>query len=124
MAENRETTSGQEVSKGKLRVDYTRADARHAMVCLIQSTADEVVVDFASHPLPSVNKSEISIAVHTRIGMSYPAAKRLLMLLGGAITRYEKVFGNIEADARKRTTELRKKGGEHDDGTAKIQGST
>lgn len=114
--------------KGKVRVDYGRAESRHASICLLQSTGDEVIVDFASHPLPTGRPNEAIVSVHTRMGMSYPTAKRLALIVGQAVARYEDVFGQIQADSQQRTAELLKKGGKIDDGTAKfpkgIEGKT
>lgn len=73
----------------------------YANNCNITGTPEEIMMDFANDPaLFSTNAAEGRVDL--RIVTSYPAAKRLALILSETLRRYEERFGNVEIDPRKR----------------------
>lgn len=63
----------------KVVVKYETLSALYASQSIVNATGDEVIVDFASGPIPG--NGEQVLPIHTRIAMSPAAAKRLADLL-------------------------------------------
>ncbi len=69
-------------------------------------TAEEVILDCGLNLVrPTGNKdnpAELVFQANNRLIMSYFSAKRLAMVLGQIVRRYEQQFGEIELNAAKR----------------------
>lgn len=75
----------------QFELNEKEAEGIYANVCFIQSSASEIVIDFA-RMVPNVAKSRIQ----SRIIMTPYNAKAMLMSLEETIKRYEAQFGPLK----------------------------
>ena len=75
----------------------------YANVCMLSSTAEEMILNFGiSFPMPQTAEGRSAqMLVTNRIIMGLPAAKRLAVALSQTIRRYEDSFGVIELQRRR-----------------------
>ena len=71
---------GGDPQKVTLRVTYDSSDALFASQALVQSTAEEVFLDFSSGVVAEGSDSR-TMRIHTRIAMTHAGANRLLTAL-------------------------------------------
>jgi hypothetical protein len=124
MKESKETTEGfgEDISSEKTIEDQgrdqtgqkqirVRVDERNLQTSYMSGfrptvTAEEVILDFGLNLVrPTGNKenpAELVFQANNRLIMSYFSAKRLAMVLGQIVHRYEQQFGEIELNAAKR----------------------
>jgi len=124
MKESKETTEGfgEDISSEKTIEDQgrdqtgqkqirVRIDERNLQTSYMSGfrptvTAEEVILDFGLNLVrPTGNKdnpAELVFQANNRLIMSYFSAKRLAMVLGQIVRRYEQQFGEIELNAAKR----------------------
>jgi hypothetical protein len=90
---------------------HVRIDERNLQTSYVSGfrptmTAEEVILDFGLNVIrPTGNKenpAELVFQASNRLIMSYFSAKRLAMVLGQIVRRYEQQFGEIELNAAKR----------------------
>jgi len=124
MKESKETTEGfgEDISSEKTIEEQgrdqtghkqirVRIDERNLQTSYVSGfrptmTAEEVILDFGLNLVrPTGNKdnpAELVFQANNRLIMSYFSAKRLAMVLGQIVRRYEQQFGEIELNAAKR----------------------
>lgn len=73
----------------KLRLKYEEYSARYANQTILSGSADEVLLDFSSGPVPDAATGESVVPVHTRIAMTPAGARRLLAALQQTLKRIE-----------------------------------
>jgi hypothetical protein len=73
----------------KLRLKYEEYSARYANQTILSGSADEVMLDFSSGPVPDAATGESIVPVHTRIAMTPAGARRLLAALQQTLKRIE-----------------------------------
>jgi hypothetical protein len=71
----------------KLRVKYDELAATFASQVLLNTTAEEVFLDFSSGILNDPGSGESVLQVHTRIAMTHAGAKRLLGALQQVLSK-------------------------------------
>jgi len=85
-----------------LRMDESALETHYTNVTRVTAGPEEVIVDFGmSAPDPRDPKQQRG-SFTDRLIMNYYNAKRLAVTLNATVARYEKAFGSIELDARKR----------------------
>ena len=72
------------------------AETHYANTCVLTSTAEEVVMNFALNIQPLQRDGRVEMRVNSRVVMTYASAKRLALTLSQVIQRYEQVNGVIE----------------------------
>lgn len=83
------STSETSVQPRKLRLKYEEYSARYANQTILSGSADEVMLDFSSGPVPDAATGESVVPVHTRIAMTPAGARRLLAALQQTLKRIE-----------------------------------
>ena len=74
----------------------------YANMTRVTAGPEEVLVDFGM-TVPAPQNPQNTVGKFTsRVILNYYNAKRLAMTLNATVTRYEKAFGAIELDPRKR----------------------
>lgn len=102
MAEEDTTQPAQEQQPddGRTTLHVREHDTKtaYANVCMLSSTAEEMVLNFGlSFPMPqNRERRSAEMLITNRVIMGLPAAKRLTIALSQAIQRYENTFGVIE----------------------------
>lgn len=97
-ATSEQAASGQPV---RIQIDDSQVSASYANLCLVSSTPEEVIVDFALNANPGVQPDR-KIKLAQRVVLSHFTAKRLAALLNSTLQRHEQQFGPVEVDIRKR----------------------
>jgi hypothetical protein len=92
----------------RVRIDERSLQTSYVSGFRPTMTAEEVILDFGLNLVrPTGNKDnpvELVFQASNRLIMSYFSAKRLAMVLGQIVRRYEQQFGEIELNAAKRRT--------------------
>jgi len=79
-------TSSQPV---KLRIKYEELSAKYANQVIVNSTPEELYLDFSSGAISDPGSSDSVIPIHSRIAMSIPAARRLTQALHQTLIRLD-----------------------------------
>ena len=87
----------------QLQIDDAQTPVAYSSTVRVWGSAEEINLDFAG-PLRPAGKNQAKLKIDQRIVLNPWAAKRLAMALGQAIQRYEKTYGTLELDVRKRMT--------------------
>jgi hypothetical protein len=90
----------------RVRIDERNLQTTYVSGFRPTMTAEEVMLDFGLNLIrPTGNKDnpvELAFQASNRLIMSYFSAKRLAIVLGQIVRRYEQQFGEIELSAAKR----------------------
>jgi Protein of unknown function (DUF3467) len=73
----------------KLRIKYEELSAKYANQVIINSTPEEIYLDFSSGAISDPSTTDSVIPIHTRVAMSIPAARRLAQALNQTITHLD-----------------------------------
>lgn len=71
----------------KLKVKYETMSAQYASQCILNSTKEEILLDFSSGVVPDPDSGQPVVPVHTRIAMTMGGAMRLRNLLDKALNK-------------------------------------
>lgn len=82
-------------------VDDSEANTCYANFCRVSSTPEELILDLGLNPNAPTNAPQ-TVKVSQRVVVNHFTAKRMLMALSMAVQQYERTFGNLEVDVRKR----------------------
>jgi hypothetical protein len=88
------------VKKQQIRVRYSETSAQYASQVLINTTAEDVTLNFSSGPISDPSGADAMLPIHTRIAMTRGAARRLYQALGSALKQQESAAANIPAAAQ------------------------
>jgi hypothetical protein len=92
---------GQQMVQAEVVLDDREAPTAYANFARVNTTPEEVIIDFALNPNPfRTGKQEVK--VNHRLIMNYYTAKRLCSVLVATLQRLEATFGPIELDFRRR----------------------
>ena len=83
--------SGQPQQQVNLQVRYDESNAKYANQVLLNSTAEEVYLDFSAGIVPDPQRGGAVLPVHTRIVMTPTGVLRLYQALGQALQNYQVV---------------------------------
>ena len=90
----------------RINVDERNMSSTYANAFRINSTAEEMVLDFGINlPNPAAaeaNQPDVHFSIHSRVVLNYYSAKRLALTLGQHLRRHEEQFGELEIDPEKR----------------------
>ncbi|PID75134.1 MAG: hypothetical protein CSB23_05345 [Deltaproteobacteria bacterium] len=86
MKEEKETQQNQQ----QVQVRYNETSAQFASQFLINTTAEDLTINFSSGALVDPNSGGAILPIHSRIAMTTPAAKRLLKALNSALQQQTK----------------------------------
>ena len=80
----------------QIKINMDKVTIQHASQFSIQTTSEDLAVDIGSGIFPG-KSGDFVLPIHTRLMMTYQAAKRLSQLLTKALTEYEQEFGVIQS---------------------------
>jgi hypothetical protein len=86
----------QAVATPKVVWDDSKMQTSYANVCNVASTREEVVVLFGVNQAWKGSENEVTVQLTDRVILSPFAAKRLAILLGNVVAKYEQRFGSID----------------------------
>ncbi len=81
--------------RGSIRLNYADTPMHYANLALVNTTPEEVILNFGVNAVPPSPEREVTVEINNRIILSYPSAKRLALTLGNIISRYEELHGVI-----------------------------
>ena len=84
--------------KQQVKVRYTETSALFASQFLINTTPEDLTINFSSGPIVDPTGNETVLPIHTRIAMTLSAAKRLHTALGSLLTQQKD--GGVPAAAQ------------------------
>jgi len=86
----------------QLRVDENDTRTFYSSTSRISSSAEEMIIDFSQGIRQVGQPPQAVLKIDARMILSPWAAKRLALALGQTIQRYERTYGLLEIDPRKR----------------------
>jgi hypothetical protein len=89
--------SSQATDAPKVVWDDSKMRSTYANVCNVASTREEVVLLFGTNSAWRAGESEVKVELSDRVILSPFAAKRLSLLLGNVVARYEAKFGSLDS---------------------------
>ena len=92
----------QQQQQVQLQIDDSQAELSYSTTARVWGSAEEINLDFAGPIRPSGQRNVARLRIDKRIILNPYAAKRLAIALGQAVSRYEKAYGALELDERKR----------------------
>jgi len=81
-------------------INDTKATSTYSNFCRVVGSPEELIVDFGLNSHQGGENQNVDIT--QRIVLSFHTAKRLLQAMQMAVSRHEKVFGELETDIQKR----------------------
>lgn len=85
----------------QIQVDDSDTPVTYSSTVRVWGSAEEINLDFAG-PLRPTGPKAARLKIDHRIVLNPWAAKRLCLAMNQAIARYEKAYGTLEIDPRKR----------------------
>lgn len=112
----------------EIQVDDTGAATLYSTTSRVWGSAEEIYLDFGGNLRPA-GPSRAVLKVEQRVILSPWAAKRLAIALSQVVANYERLYGTLELDQRKRLvsppsgapSSPRAPGGSGGDGAGKAQ---
>jgi hypothetical protein len=96
MAEKKEAAQQPAAGQGsRVRFDTSNLKSSYANVCTMNSTREEVVINFGLNQSWERTAKEVDIELSNRIILSPFAANRMLEMLQKLVEEYEKRYGAI-----------------------------
>ena len=89
---------GQQV---QVQIDESKTQTDYSTTVRVWGSAEEINLDFAG-PIRPAGPQTARLKIERRVVMNPWAAKRLAIALGQAVAQYEKAYGTLELDQRKR----------------------
>ena len=88
--------------QAQLRIDPPEPEAHYCNLTRVTAGPEEIIVDLGMTVPQPQNPQQLRGKFTDRVVLNYYNAKRLAMALNATVARYEKRFGTIEIDPRKR----------------------
>ncbi len=95
------TAAGDQQQQVQIQVDDAQTAVTYSSTVRVWGSAEEVNLDFAG-PLRPTGPKSAKLKIDHRVILNPWAAKRLCLAMNQAIARYEKAYGPLEVDPRKR----------------------
>ncbi len=74
-------------NKQQIKVRYNETSALFASQFIINTSAEDITINFSSGPMNDPTSGETILPVHTRISMTMPGARRLHAVLGNILAQ-------------------------------------
>jgi hypothetical protein len=91
----------QSMVQAEVVLDDSHANTVYANFARVNTTSEEVIIDFGLNPNP-FRQGKQEVKVTHRLILNFYTAKRLAGVLGVTLQRLEQAFGPIELDLRRR----------------------
>ena len=93
-------TAKPKTKQSQIRLNLSSASVDYVGEFSIQSTSEEIFLNFAASLFPGSTNNEIVLPVHTRLAINYKNAKRFNEVLEKVLSKYEKKHGKIDTSGR------------------------
>ena len=93
-------TREKEQQKPGMHVRYENMDTQFASQFIVNSTREEIVVNFSPGPIPDPQTNQQLLPVNTRIAMTPQGAARLVQTLSSVLKNLQAVTQSADADGR------------------------
>lgn len=99
---DKQASAAEAAEKRQVRLvwDDSKMANNYANVCNVSSTKEEFNLLFGTNQSWAMGQPNVRIALTNRMILNPYAAKRLAVLLGNAVAKYEEQVGPIELDAK------------------------
>lgn len=88
----------EDLTQVRVRWDDSKMANTYANVCNVSSTREEMTLLFGTNKNWHTAQTEFTVELTNRIILNPYAAKRLLLLLGSVVKKYEARFGKLDVD--------------------------
>lgn len=95
------SAAGEQQNQMQLQIDDSQTPVTYSSTVRVWGSAEEINLDFAGPIRPTGPKSA-KLKIDQRLVLNPWAAKRLCLAMNQAIARYERAYGALEIDPRKR----------------------
>jgi hypothetical protein len=92
----------QQRNQMQLQIDDSQTPNLYSTTVRVWGTSEEINLDFAGPIRPTGQQNVARLKIDQRVVLNAWAAKRLAIALGQAVDRYERAYGVLELDERKR----------------------
>jgi len=92
----------QQRNQMQLQIDDSQTPNLYSTTVRVWGTSEEINLDFAGSIRPTGQQNVARLKIDQRVVLNAWAAKRLAIALGQAVDRYERAYGVLELDERKR----------------------
>jgi len=96
------TSSDQQNQQFQLKIDDSTTPTTYSTTVRVWGTAEEINLDFAGPIRPGTSPQTAQLKIDQRVVLNPYAAKRLALALSQAVSRFEKTYGTLELDEKKR----------------------
>ena len=93
--DKKESNQGSQRQGPKVKWDTSNLKSSYANVCAVNSTREELVLNFGINKAWERNQDEVQIELTSRVILSPFAAQRLLDMLSKLMNEYESRYGDI-----------------------------
>ena len=76
-----------QTKKQQVKVQYTDTSALYASQFILNTSEEDITINFSSGPMTDPAGGETILPVHTRIAMGKEAARRLYVVLGQVLSK-------------------------------------
>ena len=90
----------------QIKVRYNETSALFASQFIINTSAEDITINFSSGPLSDPANGETVLPVHTRMAMTLAGARRLHSVLGSILEKQES-GGKIPAKAQAKLPDIK-----------------
>lgn len=94
--EPKKTPAAKSANAPKIVWNDANMRSQYANVTSVVGGREEIILLFGLNQAWKPGQEEVKVDINERMVLSPFAAKRLALLLGNALTAYEKTFGNID----------------------------
>lgn len=74
----------------QVKIRYNETTAQFASQFIVNTTNEEIIINFSSGPLSDPNTGETLLPIHTRLALTKGGAKRLQAVLASVLKQEEK----------------------------------
>ncbi len=93
-------------SQQQIKVRYNETSALFASQFIINTSAEDVTINFSSGPLSDPANDETILPIHTRMAMTLAGARRLHAVLGSILTQQD-AGEKIPAEAQAKLPDIK-----------------
>lgn len=99
-------TEPEQKNQQQIKVRYNETSALFASQFIVNTSAEDVTINFSSGPLSDPSTGDTILPVHTRMAMTREGARRLYAVLGNVLGNQENT-GKIPANAQAKIPDIK-----------------
>ncbi len=91
----------------QIKVRYTETSALYASQFIINTSGEDLTINFSSGPITDPANNETILPVHTRLAMTRAGARRLYDVLGNILSKQAAGAADIPAAAQAKVPDIK-----------------